>query len=226
MRPTPAYTGNIIVSQGELQDRVTAANSLGTGTVNVTNGADLATGGAGTITIANAITLNGTGNGNGALQANDGTAGVYSGPITLAATSNIGSTTGAGASLTISGAISGAGRGGSDEGERHHGHPDRREHLHRHDHHQRRDAATGQWGGHDRQPVHHQRHHRQRQLRHQPIRHRRSGNCLQRLPPSPAPAGSPRPHGGTTVLNAANTYDGGTTISGPGRCNWATAPPP
>lgn len=109
------YNGVTDITAGEVQLRgsttattTTSITALGTSSVTVENGADLAVGGGTIGTVANNITLKGTTTGNGALQANDtGTNTIYSGTITLAATSGIGSNTGI--AFTISGPVVGSG---------------------------------------------------------------------------------------------------------------------
>jgi fibronectin-binding autotransporter adhesin len=105
------YRGTTTVSGGTLL--VSNASGLGdtaTGTT-VNSGAALAFGGG--ITVAEPLTLNGTGiGGTGALLGlalNTGDDDTWSGPITLASDTSIGARPGAGTLLTISGVVSGPG---------------------------------------------------------------------------------------------------------------------
>ncbi len=96
-----SYTGTTTVSAGTL--RITNATALGSSAAGTTvqSGATLAL--AGGITVAEPLTLNGTGvGGGGALQNGDTAANTWSGPVTLAGATAIGGSSG---TLTISAAI-------------------------------------------------------------------------------------------------------------------------
>lgn len=100
------YTGNTLISEGEIQMRTLDALGTTAGKTTVASGARLCAGGALVGTINENIELNGLGGGNGALQANDTNTVVnYAGAITLLSESGIGGNQ----AFTISGAISGTG---------------------------------------------------------------------------------------------------------------------
>jgi fibronectin-binding autotransporter adhesin len=107
------FSGNTLVTQGELQIRNN--NALGYGKAVVTSGADLAVGGGvayGSLgTITNNIDLNGDGpSSNGALQVNDNnTTANFSGTINLVTSSSVGVVAGSPLTFIISGPITGSG---------------------------------------------------------------------------------------------------------------------
>ena len=107
------FSGNTLVTQGELQIRNN--NALGYGKAVVTSGADLAVGGgvayASLGTIPNNIDLNGDGpSSNGALQVNDNnTTANFSGTINLVTSSSVGVVAGNPLTFIISGPITGSG---------------------------------------------------------------------------------------------------------------------
>ena len=108
----PGYTNITYVKEGQLQLRNAGALGTNNSLVIVTNaGASLAAGGGVTGTIPKALTLNGDGNGNGALQANDsGTAVTFSGAINLVTNDlGAGASIGGNAAGTLSGVVSGPG---------------------------------------------------------------------------------------------------------------------
>ena len=105
---TNTYDGVTYLNQGEIQLRNLSGLGSTVGNTVVANDARLCAGGNLTGIIAENLELNGNGgNGSGALQANDGTNVTYSGNITLASDSGVGST--GGIAFTISGPISGPG---------------------------------------------------------------------------------------------------------------------
>ncbi|WP_367871012.1 beta strand repeat-containing protein [Luteolibacter sp. Populi] len=102
------FDGDFFVNQEEVQFRTLDAlgSTVGKTVVSATNNSRVSAGGAVVGTVNENFELNGLGNGNGALQANDGGTNVtYAGNITLATDSGIGG----GVNFAMSGAISGPG---------------------------------------------------------------------------------------------------------------------
>lgn len=101
-----SFDGNFTIHEAEVQIRNVNALGSTAGSTTVANGARLCAGGALTGTIAENLTLNGEGGGNGALQSNDGgTTVTFSGSINLASDSGIGGSN----AFSLSGPIGGAG---------------------------------------------------------------------------------------------------------------------
>ncbi|MCW1886273.1 autotransporter-associated beta strand repeat-containing protein [Luteolibacter flavescens] len=100
-----SYGGVTNVNEGEIQFRTQTSLGAATAGTNVANGAWVAAGGNVNGAVAEPFTLNGTGNGNGALQGNDASTVNFTGPVTLATTAGVGGSR----DFTLSGGVSGPG---------------------------------------------------------------------------------------------------------------------